>query len=177
MRGVTLKRAALSIGGAAILLLAGTSLGAAQSAPSPTPSPNTATKQAIIDDAAAKLGLTGDQLRQALSEARKELGAKTGVHLDRRHALDVAAKTLGLPDAAALRKQLGGTTLEAVAQQHGVQPATVAAAIVADLDQQIDAQVAAGTLKPARAATLKQKLSTKVDAFMTHQFKVPGGAS
>ena len=173
MRGVTLKQAALSIGGAAILLLAGTSLGAAQSAPGSNPS----TQQAIIDDAAAKLGLTGDQLRQALSEARKELGVKTGVHLDRRHALDVAAKTLGLPDAAALRQQLGGTTLEAVAQQHGVQPATVAAAIVADLDQQIDAQVAAGTLKPARAATLKQKLSSRVNALMTHQFKSPGGAS
>jgi len=169
MRGVTLTRAALSIGGAAILVLTSTGLSAAQSAPSGRPS----TKQAIIDDAAAKLGLTGDQLSQALKEARKELGAKAGVRLDRRHTLDVAAHTLDLADAAALRTQLGGTTLEAVAQQHGVQPATVAAAIVTDLDQQVDAQVAAGILKPARAATLKQKLATKVNTLMTHQFTPP----
>jgi hypothetical protein len=159
---ISCKRAALSIGGAAALLLASASFGFAQPAP---------THRTVIDDAAAKLGLSGDQLAQALREARTELGVRASVRLDRKHALQVAATTLGLPDVVSLRKELAGTTLSAVAQQHGVQPAAVASAINADLAAQVDAQVAAGKIKPPRGAALKQKLATRVDALMTRQFK------
>jgi hypothetical protein len=160
---LTFKHAALSVGGAAALLLStGTTFGFAQPAP---------TQQAVIDDAAAKLGLSGDQLAQALREARQELGVRAAVRLDRRHALTVAATTLGLPDLKSLRKELAGTTLTAVASKHGVQPATVAAAIKADLAAQVDAQLAAGKITAKRAASLKQKLDGRVDALMTREFK------
>lgn len=169
------KHAALSIGGAAILAFSGAGLSYAQSAPT-----STSTSRAVIDDAAAKLGLTGDQLAQALKDARKELGAGAPVHLDRKHALSVAAASLGFQNASdvkALRGALAGTTLTALAQQRGIQPTVVASAIINDLDAQVDALVSAGKLNTNRAAHLKQKLSARVNTFMTHQFKAAKSSS
>ena len=89
-----------------------------------------------------------------------------------RHAeLGVAAKTLGLSDVKALRAELGGTTLTAVAQKHNVAPATVASAIKADLDTKVDGLVAAGQLKAARGAKVKSRVEARVDRLMTREFK------
>jgi uncharacterized protein YidB (DUF937 family) len=88
----------------------------------------------------------------------------------RKEELQVAAKAIGLSDAKALRKELAGTTLADVAQKHGVQPSTVAAAITADLDAKIQSLASAGTINATRATALQQKVSTKVAALMAHQF-------
>jgi hypothetical protein len=134
------------------------------------------TAGALIEDAAAKLGLTGDQLAQALREARHELGVHAGVHLNRQQALTDAAKPLGLSDGKSMRQQLRGTTLTAIAQQRGIDPTTVANVIKADLNAQVDTEVSAGKLNANRAPTLKQRLATRVDALMTHQFKAASGS-
>lgn len=128
-------------------------------------------RQAILADAAAKLGLTADQLQQALAQARKDLGG--GVHplANVRHEeLQVAAKAIGLPDVKSLRSELAGSTLNDVAQKHGVQPSTVATAITNDLDAKIQSLANAGTIKADRVNALDQKIRTKVAALMTHQF-------
>lgn len=158
---------------AAVLLAATLGLTYAQSAPTKEQQ-----KQAIISDAAAKLGVNADALAQALKEARKDLGHKHAVQVGKlvRDELTVAAKALGLADAKALRAELRGSTLTAVAQKHNVAPATVASAIKADIDAKIDAQVTAGKLKADRAAALKTKAHAKVDALMTHEFKAKGAA-
>ena len=99
-------------------------------------------------------------------------GAKVHPLAHVRHAeLQVAASALGLADARALRKELAGTTLTAVAQEHNVLVSTVSDAISADLTAKIQAAATDGTIKPARATKLTQKLSTWVDKFMTHEFK------
>jgi len=165
------KRGALAVGGAALLLSASIGLTQAQAAPTPAQQQ----RQAVVDLAATKLGLTADELTTALKQARKDLGLKQAakpqigklVHQE----LAIAAKAIGLPDVKALRKELAGSTLTAVAQKHNVQPSTVAAALKADVDAKIQAMVTAGTIKADRAATLKQKAETKVDALMTHEFK------
>jgi hypothetical protein len=165
------KRSALAIGGAALLL--SSTIGFSQ-AQAPTLAGLTAAqqqRQAVLNLAAAKLGLTSDQLTTALKNARKDLGLKQGgVQVGKlaRQELSVAATALGLSDVKGLRKELAGTTLTAVAQNHGVQPSTVAAAMKADIDAKIQALVTAGTIKTARAATLKLKADAKIDAFMTH---------
>jgi hypothetical protein len=166
------KRGALAVGGAAILLSATIGLTQAQSAPAATPSHQQ--HQAIVDLAAGKLGLTSDELSSALKQARKDLGqnqAKPQIGKLVRAELTLAAKTIGLPDAKALRKELAGSTLNAVAQKHNVQPSTVAAALKADVDAKIQALVTAGTIKADRAAILKQKAESRVDRLMTHEFK------
>jgi hypothetical protein len=162
------KRFIVAAAGAAALVVGTLGVSYAQSAP---------TKQqqhrAVIDLAASTLGLTGDQLAQALKDARKELGVRVGLRLGnlRRDELNVAAKALGLADAGALRAELAGSTLTAVAQKHNVAPATVSNAIKADLDARIDALITAGKLKAERAAALETRAQARVDALMTHQFK------
>lgn len=153
-----------------MLLGASLSLGYAQSG---APSPAAQQKRAIIDDAAAKLGIQGDDLVQALKEARKELGQKHGLQIGKlvKDEMNVAAKALGLADAKTLRVELRGSTLTAVAQKHNVAAGTVATAIKTDLNTRIDALVSGGKLKADRAATLKTKAAARVDALMTREFK------
>src|SRR5215216_7363884 len=163
-----MKKVLLGIAGTAVLLTATLGFSFAQSAPTKAQE-----KRPVIDRAASKLGISGDQLAEALKEARKEVAVKRGLQLGKvvRDELTVAAKAVGLADAKALRKELAGSTLTAVAQKHNVAPATVANAIKADLDARIDALVAAGKLTAERAATLKTREHAKVDALMTREFK------
>jgi hypothetical protein len=166
----SLKRGALALGGAALLLGATVGFSSAQPA---TPSAKQ-NHQAVINLAASTLGLTGDQLSEALKQAHKDLGLNKGhprIGKLVRQELAIAATTLGYPDVKAMHKDLAGTTLTALAQKRNVAPATVAAAIKADVDAQIQALAAAGTIKPNQAATLKVKAEAKVDALMTRQFK------
>jgi hypothetical protein len=158
----------IAAAGAALLLVSTVGYTYAQSAPT-----RQQQHRAVIDDAAARLGLSGDQLAQALKDARKELGVTSSVKVGKlvHDELGVAAKSLGLADARALRQELAGTTLTAVAQKHNVAPSTVSNAIKADLDARIQAQVTSGAIKPARATTLETKAHARVDAFMTRQFK------
>ena len=161
-----MRKLALALGGAAVLLGASIGFSYAQSAPTAEQQ-----RQAIIDDAAAKLGINGTDLAAALKQARKELGARVQLGKLVKDELTVAAKTIGLTDAKALRKELRGSTLTAVAQSHNVAPATVSNAIKADLDSKIDELVNSGKLKADRAATLKTKAHARVDALMTREFK------
>jgi len=162
-----IQRGALVIGGVAVVVSTTAGVASAQTT-------STNQKQAVISLAATQLGLSPDQLADALKQARKDLGA-TGNHPRARdlaaNALTVAAHTLGLADAKALRRELRGTTLTTVAQNHNVAPATVAAAIKADVDTRIQALVTAGTLKPAAATRLTQKADARVDNLMTRAFK------
>lgn len=168
------KSGALAIGGAALLLGATFGFSQAQTA---TPTVATGARQqraAVLNLAATKLGLTGDQLEGALKDARKDLGVRQGkpqvgklIHRE----LGVAATAIGLPDVKTLRAALAGSTLTAVARAHNVDPATVAAALKSDVDSQLQALVTAGKLTSDRAAALKLKADSKVDTFMGHQFK------
>jgi hypothetical protein len=167
-----LKRSALALGGAFVLLGATIGLTQAQTA-----APASVTKQqheAVINLAATKLGLTGDQLTQALASARKDLGLNQGRPQAAKLArteLTIAATTLGYPDLKSMRKDLAGTTLTALANKRNVAPANVANAMKADLDAKIQAMVTAGKLKADRAATAKQKAEARIDALMTREFK------
>jgi hypothetical protein len=172
-----MRKFLLAAGGAAILLGGALGVTYAQSATPQAAAPGSAKqhRQAIISDAAAQLGVSADQLQQALAQARKNLSTKPKLasviaHL-RADELQVAANTLGLADAKALRSELAGTTLTAVAQQHNVPVATLAGAIKADVDAKIQAAVNSGQITAARAAKLTQKADAKVDALMTRQFK------
>ncbi len=166
-----IKCSAVALGGAVLLFSGTMSFSQAQTA---TPSATHARQQSVMELAAAKLGLTGDQLSSALKEARKDLGVNQGVPKAGKlvhHELSVAATALGIGDVKTLRSELAGSTLAAVAQKHNVQLSTLAGALKADVDAKIQAMVAAGTLRRDHAGTLKLKAEAKVDAFMTHQFK------
>jgi len=155
-------------------VLMGGALGVSYAQSTPTPGPAATTpqqrRQAILSDAASQLGISGDQLQQALVQARKDVGAVRPLAGLRRGELDVAAKAIGLPDAKTLRTQLAGTTLTAVAQNHNVQPSTVSSAIMADITSKLQADLAAGKINANQVQTLTQRAQTRVNALMTRQF-------
>ncbi|HEY1292275.1 MAG TPA: hypothetical protein VGJ60_04210 [Chloroflexota bacterium] len=160
----------------AVVLALGVGVSYAQSTATPTPTAaQTAARQrrqAIIQDAASQLGLSADQLEQALVQARKDVGGPRPLANLRKNELQVAARTIGLPDARALRTELAGTTLTTVAQNHNVQPQAVSAAIMADITSRLQADVAAGPIKANQVAPLTQRAQNRVTALMTHQFPV-----
>jgi hypothetical protein len=177
-----MKRFLLAAGGAAMLMGGALGVTYAQSTATPTPAPAPASiattaqqrRQAILSDAASQLGISADQLQQALVQARKDVGGNIRPLASlRRDELQVAAKTIGLPDVKTLRTQLAGTTLTAVAQNHNVQPSTVSAAIMADITSKLQADVASGQLNANQVAAVTQRAQNRVNALMTHQFPTP----
>lgn len=143
----------------------------AQTAPAQTPTPAKQHRQAILSDAASQLGISESQLEQALAQARKDVGPRARPLADlRKDELQVAAKTLGFADVKALRSALAGTTLNAVAQNHNVAASTVSAAIMADVNSKLQADVAAGKVKAEQVTALTQRAQNRVNALMAHQF-------
>ena len=99
----------------------------------------------------------------------KRIYVDVGDHVKQGQILAV----LEIPELAA---ELAGTTLTAVAQNHGVQASDVPAAMKADVDAKIQTLADDGTIKAARAVTLKVKAEAKIDALMTRQFKAARAA-
>ncbi len=105
---------------------------------------------------ASNLGVTTDQLHQAVQAARAQVGAESGgsghpgafghhrwaraarMGMQARQAgLDAAAQALGItPDQ--LRQELPGKSLTDVAHAHNVDPSVVANALKAVADQRVD---------------------------------------
>ena len=177
-RGLVVGAAALALGGAAF--------GVAGAQQVPTPTPGAAAQagprgdhqqrmQQFLDTVAAKLGVTPDRLRQAMAEARAELGLPDrrpgpfgGPGGMLRHGLDVAAQAIGITPAQ-LRQELPGKSLADVARAHNVDPARVAGTLKADANARIDQAVSAGRLTADQAAQLKQRAATQIDQLMTRQ--------
>lgn len=83
-----------------------------------------------------------------------------------RGATAAVAKSIGItPDE--LRTELAsGKSVAEIATAHGVDPATVVAAIASEADTRIDALVSDGTLTADQATTLKSGLNTLVENFV-----------
>jgi len=112
--------------------------------------------QAFAQAVASNLGVTTDQLHQAVQAARAQVGAESGgsghpgafghhrwaraarMGMQARQAgLDAAAQALGItPDQ--LRQELPGKSLTDVAHAHNVDPSVVANALKAVADQRVD---------------------------------------
>jgi hypothetical protein len=157
--------------GAAVLLGGALGVAHAQTTPAPVQDSAKQHRQAILADAATQLGISADQLQQALAQAREDVRGRARPLADvRRDELQVAAQTLGLAGLRALRAELAGSTLNAVAQKHNVASTAVSGAIMADISARLQAAVAAGRLKSERVPELTQRAQTRVNALMTHQF-------
>ena len=183
-----LKRAiaALALGGA-VLALGGVAADrvAAQQTPTPTaPTTPGAAQQGrheqFLAAVAAKLNVSPDRLRQAMEEARQELGlpeksggprgtGRGGFGL----GLEAAARAIGIsPDQ--LRQELPGKSLADVARAHNVNPTAVANALKSEASTRIDQAVSAGRITADQATQMKQRLNDRIDQQMNAQ--VPADA-
>jgi len=180
---------ALLIGGAAI----GTAL-AQQTPTPPTPtgqaSPQGQGPRALIERVAAKLGLPPDRVEQAFREARQELQTERGQRpggpgrpgapgrpggpLGERfrgmlqEAMQIVANELHMTPEQ-LRSELPGSSIAAVARNHGVDPQVVANALISNANQRLDQAVAQGHLTADQAARFKQRIATMVPQLMERQ--------
>ena len=176
--------AALALGGA-VLALGGVAADRVAAQQTPTPTAPGGAQQArheqFLAAVAAKLNVTPDRLKQAMDEARQELGlpeksggpgsgpGRGGFGM----GLDAAARAIGIsPDQ--LRQELPGKSLADVARAHNVNPTTVANALRAEATTRIDQAVSAGRITAEQAAQMKQGLSDRIDQQMNRQ--VPAGA-
>jgi hypothetical protein len=212
MKLTSLKRIALA--GAAAITLVGASLGVAAAQQTPTESPSPAGphaarqgapgqqqgdreqgRQQFIAALAAHLGISTDQLQQAMDQTSSELGVpdrggpgmqqrggpaggpgmqgRGGPGGDQRPGgeqhmgggLDAAAQALGI-SVDQLRQELQGQTLTQVAQAHNVDPAAVANALKQAASARIDQEAAAGRIPADQVEAAKQRVSDRVDQMM-----------
>jgi transposase-like protein len=80
----------------------------------------------------------------------------------RRAGFAVAAETIGVAAKDLLTAVKGGTSVAAVAQQHGVEPQAVIDAVVNAAGKKLDRAVANGKLDADRAAKIKDRLTERV---------------
>jgi hypothetical protein len=202
-RPSTIKRALIA--GGAALVIGGAAVGVAV-AQTATPSPTTPSVQATptrpaqgtpqrpgaqrlqqyLDALARRLGVTTDRLKQAMAEARTEVGLPTpgpngrggpgGPGGLRRPggpgfrgfgpvSFDVAAQTIGVTPQQ-LRQELAGKSLADVARAHNVDPARVTQALSDDANKRIDAAAAAGRIPADQVASVKDRTSQAIDRFV-----------
>lgn len=177
-------------GGAAGLLVTGTTIAGAQTAvPSTTTAPAAPAPDAgstrparggwaksALDGLVAKGTITqaqADEVLAALKAARpdKEKGLGKGFRFGK---LDTAASALGMT-ADELRTALrGGQNLAAVAQGKGIDVAKVVDALVAQMKSRLDQRVASGKNTQAEADKLLADGRARIQAFVTGETPAGG---
>jgi hypothetical protein len=179
MSSTTLNRTLAA--GIAAVLLSGAAVGlvTAQGAPTmPMPMPSQTQQagsqmhQRYLDALAKRLGITTDQLQQAMAGARSDVGMPargTGAPAGgarsrngRGAAIGAAAQAIGVTPQQ-LWTELPGKSLAQVAQAHGKNPADVAAALKTAANQRIDRQVTAGNLTADQATQRKTSIDQRID--------------
>lgn len=173
-------------GGAAGLLLTGTTLAGAQvSDVTGTVTPPTAGwakaewAKSVLDGLVAKGTITqaqADEILAALNAARPAHGPGKG-HGRGFAKLDAAAKVLGMT-VEELRSALeGGESLAAVAQEKGIDLAKIVDALIAEFKAHLDEEVASGIHTQAEADRKLGEARNRLEAFVngTAPAGGPGG--
>ena len=188
------RRVLLGLGATVILVGAAVGVAAAQQSPAPSPSPGTTTQQqrpgfnAFLDALAKRLNINRDQLNQAISGARSDVGLPAnggfpgrgpggpgprGFAFGRGMELNTLALALGItPDQ--VRSELPGKSLTQLAQAHGKSAGDVANALKNAEHQRIDRAVANGRLTADQGNQAKQRGDQRIDQLMTRTFPQGG---
>jgi hypothetical protein len=177
------RRILLGVGATAILVGSAVGIAAAQQAtPSPTTGQQRPGAQAFLAALAKRLNITTDQLNQAISGARQDVGLPANGAFPGRGRgpggpggfgmgrfggeFNAAAQAIGIT-VDQLRAELPGKTLTQVAQNHGKNPADVATALKDAFNQRVDQAVTNGRLTADQATQIKQRGDQRIDQLMT----------
>ncbi len=201
MQSRSVKKLIVAGGALVVLGVAAVSVTVVQAQATPTPNTQQQNFRERYEQAlASRLKVTVDQLRQAMQDARKDVGlpdpgtrpapgfrpgpgGRPGfgrVPFERgfggflgKEADAVAG--LFKEDRAALLNELNGKTLAEVAAAHQVQTQTVVDTIVKTANDQIDQMAQARNVSADRVTQLKQRISERVQEFVTtHRFPARG---
>jgi hypothetical protein len=196
----------LAAGGALVVLgAAAVGVSVVQAQTQPTPTPNSTQRQDLRDRyeqaLANRLHVTVDQLKQAVADARKDVGlpepgtrpvpgpgarrgfppggfpgfvGRGGPGGFLGQEADAVA-TLFKEDRAALLGELPGRTLAEVAQSHNVTTKQLVDTITQTANDQIDRMAQQRNIPADRVSQLKQRMSERVQEFVTtHRFPARG---
>ena len=142
-----------------------------------------ASREQFLAAVASKLNVTPDRLKQAMADARQELGiperpagpaggpGRGGFGL----GFEAAAKAIGI-SVDQLRQELRGKSLADVAKAHNIDASTVADALKAEASNHLDQGVSAGRMTAEQAAQMKQGLATRIDQMMARQLPADAAA-
>jgi transposase-like protein len=83
-------------------------------------------------------------------------------------SLSVAAKTIGVSEAALVKALRGGSSIAAVAKQHGVTPQKVVATLVADAKSRLNDAVKGGRVTQQQANAIESNLTQRNTAQVNH---------
>jgi len=201
MQSRSVKKLIVAGGALVVLGVAAVSVTVVQAQATPTPNTQQQNFRERYEQAlSSRLKVTVDQLRQAMQDARKDVGlpdpgtrpapgfrpgpgGRPGfgrVPFERgfggflgKEADAVAG--LFKEDRAALLNELNGKTLAEVAAAHQVQTQTVVDTIVKTANDQIDQMAQARNVSADRVTQLKQRISERVQEFVTtHRFPARG---
>jgi ribosomal protein S20 len=153
-----------------------------------TPAAKTAAKQ-VVDSALAAGRITQERAARLKTRIDQAEGDGCGVLAGRtaqvagaigvvRDGMDAAADALKLSRAQLVAKIRDGKTLQSIAADAGVPYDTVTAAVVASVKQDLDAAVAKGTIRQARAARILERLQQNLAAgrFRNEKPAAPSGS-
>ncbi len=87
----------------------------------------------------------------------------------RRHAAEVAAKTIGISHDDLVAALRDGSSIADVAEKNGVDPSKVVDALVADATTRIDAAVEDGKIPEERAARIKERLPERMQKLVERE--------
>jgi hypothetical protein len=185
----------LLVAGGAVLVLGVAAVGVsavqAQTAPATPTSQAQNQRQKFLTALANRLHINVDQLQQAITGARQDVGLPAqgqrpnggGPNGPRgfggffgKEADAVAG--LFHEDRTALMNELPGKTLAEVAAAHNVQTSDLVNTIVTTANQQVDQMAQQRNISADRVAQMKQQVSERVQAFVTtHRFPARGTGS
>src|SRR5262245_2489400 len=185
--------ALLVLGGAAIGVTAVQAQGAAPNGQQQQQNLRSRYEQAL----ASHLNVTVDQLRQAMTDARKDVGLPNA---PARPGAGAAPGFRGFPgrgqlggffgqeadavaalfkeDRAALLNEVPGKTLAEVASAHSVSTTDLVNAITSPIDQRIDQAAQNRNIPADRVSQMKQRISERGQEFVTtHRFPARGSGT
>lgn len=139
-----------------------------------TPAAKTAAKQ-VVDSALAAGRITQQRAEKLKARIDQAAGDGCGLLAGRaasvagalgviRDGVDAAADALNLDRLELAAKLRAGQTLQSIAAEAGVPYETVTAAVVAAVKQDLDAAVAKGTIRQARADRILERLQRNLAA-------------
>jgi hypothetical protein len=202
MQSTNLKKLLVAGGAFVVLGVAAVGVTVVQAQATPTPSAQQQNLRDRYEQALAnRLNVTVDQLKQAIQDARKDVGlpdpgtkpgpgfrrgpgspgfgfgvgpGRAGIRGFLGQEADAVA-TLFKEDRAALLNELPGRTLAEVASAHGVSTQELVDTITRVANDQIDRVAQARNVPADRVNQLKQRTSERVQEFVTtHRFPARG---
>lgn len=124
----------------------------------------------VVVAAVDPLGIAGALEHRSSSEARDHHGRRARARELVRELGDAAAGALGMTREELRAELREGNTLNEIAAERGVDPATVEAALLDVVSNRVDTALANGRITEEQAAKIRERARERIDRLMDREF-------